>query len=227
MQMGGFVMKTEFIRVKEQLRTLTERAFRTGKRVWNGYGYYISLACLLTLFGTAAYLYRTGENAANAALPTETPAVAVFSRGIATAEPTPAPTPYLPMFTMPVNGDITQAYSTDALIWNETLGQWRVHNGIDIAANAGTAVCASESGVVTGSYEDDMYGIVIEITHEDGWVSRYCSLEAISVDDIGATVEKGEIIGSIGSSAAIESGDGAHLHFEILKNGEYVEPEFE
>lgn len=90
-------MKNEFDRLKGILKSFLERAMPAVKRVWSAYGYYISLACLLTLFGTAAYLYRTDDHDEYEFIqPEETSAVAVLARSVATPEPKPAPTPYSP-----------------------------------------------------------------------------------------------------------------------------------
>ena len=221
-------MKEVFERINVILKLLAERAVPACKRVWAAYGYYISLACLLLLFGTAAYLYRTDDHSEYEPIqPPANSAIAVLAQSVSTPEPTPAPTPYSPAFIAPANGEIIAEYSPDDLTWNETLGQWRVHSGVDISASAGSAVYASESGVVSGSYKDDLFGNTIEITHDDGWVTRYCSLETLNLVSIGMSVEKGDIISSVGSSALIESSSGPHLHFEIIKNGEYVLPEYE
>ena len=122
---------------------------------------------------------------------------------------------------------MAKEFSANELIWNETLGQWIVHNGIDISTNAGAVVCASEDGVITAAYEDDLFGNTIEITHDSSWISRYCSLETLQLAEIGKTVYKGDVISSAGTSAICESSQGAHVHFELLKNGEYVAPFFE
>lgn len=221
-------MKEVFERLKGILKSFAERAIPVVKRVWASYGYYISLACLLLLFGTAAYLYRTDDHSEYEFLqPEDTSAIAVLAQSVPAPAATPAPTPYSPAFIAPANGEISAGYSPDELVWNETLGQWRVHSGVDIAASAGSAVYASENGVVSGAYKDDLFGNTIELTHDDGWVTRYCSLETLNLVTIGMSVEKGDIISSVGSSAVIESSDGPHLHFEIIKNGEYVMPDYE
>lgn len=220
-------MKNSLERLKCILKSFVVRATPVVKRVWASYGYYISLACLLLLFGTAAYLYRTDTNGEHEFIqPEDASAIAVLAQSAPTLAPTPAPTPFSPAFIAPANGEISAEYSPDELVWNETLGQWRVHSGVDIATSAGSAVYASENGVVSGLYKDDLFGNTIEITHEGGWVTRYCSLETLNLVTIGMSVEKGDIISSIGSSAVIESSYGPHLHFEIIKNGEYVMPDY-
>jgi len=215
--------------ILDRISSAWKTALPIAKTIWKGYGYYIALACLITVFGITAYLYRNQntESAVTVAHMEEPEYAAAISMLSATPEPVPAPTPYAPAFIKPVSGDITTEFSPDELIWNETLGQWLTHNGIDIAAGAGTVVTASESGVISAAYEDTMLGSTIEIAHSDGWITRYCSLETLNLIEVGQQVGKGEIISSVGSSALCESTAGAHLHFELLKDGKYVNPEFE
>ena len=197
------------------------------RKIWADYGYYISLACLLALFGTTAYLYRSGRIFESRTVqPVETHSIAAMAYSVADPEPTPAPTPYAPSFIVPVDGEITAAFSPDELTWNDELGIWSVHNGIDIAAAHGTAVLASESGTVSALYNDAQFGNVIEITHEDGWLTRYCSLGTLNLLEAGMHVEQGDIISSVGSGAIADHTAEPHLHFEIMKDNIYQEPGF-
>ena len=220
-------MKQFFEKHWESIKNIWKILFPKAKKIWSGYGYYISLVCLLTIFGITAYMYRTRNESNNTVTDYKAPYTAAMARVAATAEPTPAPTPYSPAFIIPVSGEMVNEYSPEELVWNDTLGQWIVHNGIDFTANSGTAVSASEDGTVSAIYEDGLLGNVIEISHEDGWISRYCSLELLNLVETGQTVKKGDIISSVGCSAICESSMGPHLHFELLKNGMYIAPAFE
>lgn len=221
--MGNF-----FRNVPNWMKGARDRTFPAVKRVWSGYGYYISLALLVALFGIAAYFYKNGtpqeidtQNVV-AAEPT-TEALTVMAE--ATIAPTATPLPE-PVFMMPVVGEITKEYAPDSLTWNETLGQWRTHPGIDIAAINGAAVMASEDGIVLDVYEDDEYGYVIELGHAKGYVTRYCSLSTLELVEIGDTVVKGQVISSVGITALMEASDGPHLHFEMEYDGERILPVF-
>lgn len=201
------------------------------KRFWKGYGYYVSLACLLILFGTSAYIYRTNKPA-DAEIPMQITDISdsvMAMAAINTPEPTPLPEPeiWVPAFINPVENGICGKFTENELVWSDTLGHWAVHNGIDITASAGTAVTASESGTVSAIYEDDLYGNTIEITHSDGWVTRYCSLESIALPKAGIKVQKGDVIGSAGNSALCEIALGSHLHYEVMHNGILTEPCFD
>ena len=211
----------------ERVKKTWIQAKEIRKKIWDGYGYYITVACLLTLFGAAAYLYRTDRNNASIPVPPEEETVAALSPVEAEMPSEPEEAPERLRFAMPVLGEITGEYSPDALQWNQTLGQWRTHEGIDISAPTGTAVMASEKGVVLSAYEDDLYGLVIELGHDGGYVTRYCSLGTLELVSVGDEVARNQVISSVGSGALLESADPPHVHFELTLNGEPVEPQFE
>ena len=119
---------------------------------------------------------------------------------------------------------ISKNYSMDTVIYNLTLDQYMTHPGIDFEAPAGSGVKAAADGTITEIYTDDAYGITIEITHKDGYVSRYCNLSTDKLAEKGDTVKKGYVISSVGKSALYESMDSAHLHFELLKDGKPLNP---
>lgn len=131
------------------------------------------------------------------------------------------------MFISPMDKTAAKAvkkYSMDMVIYNLTLDQYMTHPGIDFEAPQGTAVKAAANGTVTDIYEDDAYGITIEITHSGGYISRYCNLETDKLCEKGDTVKQGQVISNVGKSALYESLDKPHLHFELLKNGKHCDP---
>lgn len=130
-------------------------------------------------------------------------------------------------FINPVKSDaafVTNEFSIDKLIYSVTLDQYMTHCGLDIEAPEDTQVVAAASGTVTAVYEDDRYGLSVEITHENGLVTVYSNLSTNEMVETGDSVEQGKIIGGVGSSALFESLEPAHLHFEIRKDGAYVNP---
>jgi len=123
---------------------------------------------------------------------------------------------------MPLSGEVTRKFSK-TLVYNERTGDWRAHWGIDIAAKKTELVCAAEDGVIAGAYEDPLYGKTIEIDHGE-YRTVYKNLSTLVMVEEGESIYKGDGISGVGDSAAFEKADGAHLHFEIIKNGENIDP---
>lgn len=130
-------------------------------------------------------------------------------------------------FINPVNSEkahITNPYSMNKLIYSVTLDQYMTHCGIDIEAPEDSQVLAIAQGTVTSIYEDDRYGTSIEITHSGNLVSVYSNLSTSEMVEVGDTVTQGQIIGGVGSTGLFESLEPSHLHFELIKDGAYVNP---
>ena len=100
-------------------------------------------------------------------------------------------------------------------------GEQKSHTGLDIAANQGTTVYASDGGTVTMAGWNSGYGNCIMIDHGNGYVTLYGHLNYIGVTN-GQSVSQGSVIGQVGSTGA---STGPHLHFEVLKNGSRIDPE--
>jgi len=97
----------------------------------------------------------------------------------------------------------------------------KMHKGIDIAAPTGTKVYAAGSGkVLKITSSDDGYGNCIVIEHGYGFVSRYAHLSSFKIKE-GDEVKKGDLIGLVGSTGR---STGPHLHYEIEKDGEKIDP---
>lgn len=99
-------------------------------------------------------------------------------------------------------------------------GQPAWHAGIDFAGSQGSDVVAVASGVVVFSDRRDGYGKMVEIHHGNGISSRYGHHEKLLVE-VGEVVNKGDVIGLMGSSGR---STGPHVHFEVLRNGENIDP---
>ncbi len=125
----------------------------------------------------------------------------------------------------PLSGATQKPYSMDALLYSETMADWRVHDGIDIAATAGEQVLAAKAGTVTAVYTDDFYGTTVEISHDDGWVTVYSNLTETALVSAGDAVAAGTVIGAVGDTAIAECAEDPHLHFEVWHNGTLADPE--
>ena len=96
----------------------------------------------------------------------------------------------------------------------------KIHNGIDIKAVTGAAVMSSVDGTVTYAGRNGGYGNFIEVRRRDGLTVRYAYLNKINTA-VGNNVKMGDKIGEVGSTGV---STGSHLHFEVLKDGNSVNP---
>ena len=94
------------------------------------------------------------------------------------------------------------------------------HPGLDFAGAAGTRVLAAADGVVSHAGPDGGYGRLVEITHGNGYVTRYAHNAKLLVQR-GETVKRGDPIALMGSTGR---STGTHLHFEVLRDGHSVDP---
>ena len=116
-------------------------------------------------------------------------------------------------------------YAMDCLCYNPTTRDWRTHNGMDFAAEAGTPVVAAADGTVYTIYQDETMGTTVVIRHEDGYVTTYSSLSTDVQVSVGQAVELGQTIGTVGTTALLETALGDHVHFSVTCNGQNVDPE--
>lgn len=97
----------------------------------------------------------------------------------------------------------------------------RQHKGIDLAADEGTPILASDNGIVSFCGPCDGYGNLIILDHQNGYTTYYAHCSALYAI-VGSTPKKGETIGAVGSTG---NSTGPHLHFEIRKDGEAQNPQ--
>ena len=137
------------------------------------------------------------------------------------SEPASSIAPVTPStFVMPVPGKVIKPYGSS--LYSMTFGDWRAHNGVDLSAAKGSTVQAVGDGTVTDTYEDDMLGYVVVITHGDLEV-RYCGLGNNPSVKKGETVKGGQVIGAI-NVVPSEIVEESHLHLEVRRGGELTEP---
>lgn len=131
--------------------------------------------------------------------------------------------PYSGSFALPMGTDIIKDYSGGEMVFSKTMGDWRVHNGVDFSGSAGNEVVAVADGKITKVYDDSFWGTIVEIDHGNGMTAKYCGMKKGSCLSEGSEVEMREKIGSLGH-IPVEIGEEDHLHLEILIDGEYVDP---
>lgn len=130
---------------------------------------------------------------------------------------------YIPEFIPPVKGEVLKDFSDNVLLYNKTMDDWRIHTGIDILCPYGTEVLSCEKGTVTDVGYDMLFGNYVEVTLND-FVLRYTSLETGITHSVGDEINKGDVVGYLSDSCISEVCDMPHLHFEMKKSGEYVNP---
>lgn len=130
-----------------------------------------------------------------------------------------------PTFVSPIeSSDIFREYAKDNLVYSETLKEWITHLGIDIKAEKATVVKASADGTVKSIKNDPRYGLTIIIEHSKGYQTLYANLLTTEFVSEGEKVKSGQTIGTVGDTAVYEIVDEPHLHFEIIKDNENVNP---
>ena len=210
-----------------------------------GKGYYIALILCATAIGISGYMYYRNANetanqpqepvseAVDVTQPQEDVAVVVIQpqpvqgkEDDTATEPATIPTqPKARLKTgMPVAGQTVSAYAMDCLSYNETTRDWRVHNGVDIAAEEGAEVCAAADGTVYTTYEDDSMGMTVVIRHDGGYTTSYSSLAEELRVSAGDSVKLGQAIGCVGSTALVETAVGPHVHFSVTYRDEQMDP---
>jgi murein DD-endopeptidase MepM/ murein hydrolase activator NlpD len=118
----------------------------------------------------------------------------------------------------PTKGYVSSTFSPAR--WHPILDRPRPHTGIDIVAPRGTPVVASAHGRVSAVGHQGDYGLLVDIDHGYGIVTRYAHLSKAAVK-VGQTVERGAPIGNVGQSGLAA---GPHLHYEVLVNGRPANP---
>ena len=215
-------------------------------------GFYVTLAVCLLVAGISGYflLVNREEPPAEAETPvmdtaTEAPApvvevveepevIEVISPASKVTEITSMPevavdnTPVTAeaprIIVSPLKGEVLTAFSVDQLVYNPTLEDWRIHDGLDISAEKGTSVLAASSGTVLSVEDDALMGTTVTLEHDGGYQTTYASLQAAPAVEVGDSVSAGQIIGAVGTAPA-EAAQGPHLHFSVEKDGDAVDPE--
>ena len=196
-----------------------------------GKGYYIALVLCAVAIGISGYLYY--HNTSNPSLEDPNATIDAMNPDTTNAtvptnstSPKPTQPTKKPMKTgKPVSGEVIMDYAMDCLCYNPTTRDWRTHNGMDFAAEAGTEVLAAADGMVYTIYNDESMGTTVVIRHEDGYVTTYSSLTADISVQVGQEVELGTPIGYVGTTALVETVLGDHVHFSVSQNGNPIDPE--
>lgn len=197
----------------------------------SGKGYYIALGLCAAAIGISGFLYYRNAGKTPPVSSGNEETLGNHQAVIATGPdgsviPDSGETPKISLQTVsPLQGQTVAVYAMDSLTYNQTTRDWRVHNGVDIAAEAGSEVCAAAAGEVYSVYEDEAMGMTVVLRHEGGYTTRYASLDKTVSVKPGDAVTMGQAIGTVGNTALMESAIGDHLHFAVTCDGEPVNPD--
>ena len=137
--------------------------------------------------------------------------------------PVEAAAQLLPQVVSPLDGTTVTVFSMSELLYDETMADWRTHEGLDIQAAEGDAVKTAAAGEVTSVTQDVLMGTTVCITHSGGYVTKYSSLQENPPISQGQQLAAGDIVGYVGTAAA-EASMGPHLHFSVEKDGTLIDP---
>ncbi|GAA0125864.1 MULTISPECIES: M23 family metallopeptidase [Clostridium] len=123
----------------------------------------------------------------------------------------------------PVDGSLARSYTEDPVYMSSTK-DYRPHFGIDVKVEEGTPVVAMMNGVIK-NVDTSSEGTYVEIDHQNGIVSRYSNLQEKVAVKKGDSVKGSQEIGKVGNTTTFAYEEyGSHLHFEVLKDGENIDP---
>lgn len=143
------------------------------------------------------------------------------SRTSPTPSPTEAPSAWLAPLADTV---VLRPFSTESMVRSDLTGVWHVHDGVDLAAPAGTAIRAMADGIVTAAGQDKLQGAWLLIDHNEGFAALYAGMALCNGYIEGDKVFGGDTIGYCGAGPMEESDIGPHLHLHVEKNGVAIDP---
>lgn len=125
---------------------------------------------------------------------------------------------------IPVFGNISTDYSDTELIYSKTIDSWITHSGLDLKAEEGSPVRAALDGTVAELSNDAQWGLTIVLDHGDGVLTKYSNLSTLDLLSVGQEVKKGDVISGVGKTALCEIAEEAHLHFELIRDEQNIDP---
>lgn len=199
---------------------------------------YIALALCVVAAGVTGYLLTNREtpnqqaSANQPVVDVKPPVVTPVTPDLPVQEepqedeepPVEAVAELLPQVVSPLDGTTVTVFSMSELLYDETMADWRTHNGIDIQASEGDSVRTAAGGTVLSVKDDELMGTTVVIQHGGGYTTQYSCLQKDPPVQEGDQVAAGDVIGLVGSTASAEGSMGPHLHFSVSKDGQVIDP---
>jgi murein DD-endopeptidase MepM/ murein hydrolase activator NlpD len=132
----------------------------------------------------------------------------------------------VPDMALPVVGPISKGYDSTLQVYSTTMGDYRIHLGLDMNTEAAAPVVAAADGVISQIWDDPMMGKCVAISHSGDAYTIYKNLDPTLPEGtaVGCAVKAGDTIGNVGQSAVLELAEEPHLHFEMTVGGLSVDP---
>ncbi len=200
-------------------------------------GFYIVLAvCVLVIVASAFYTFSLRDQAENTTQWQQIDTVEaggtqdaqtlqqalVESQQTSSAVQVPSESDFV--FALPVDGIVDRLFSDTNPQFFAQSNAWQLHLGVDLQVDYGTIVSACASGEVVAVWEDNQKGLCIRIAHDQGYESVYAGLSDASYVRAGDEVMVGQTIGHSGNGVLDESDAEPHLHLEVYRNGQAIDP---
>ena len=148
----------------------------------------------------------------------------IASQGAESAEPMTLPTLSPFSFLQPVAGFVARPFSQEVPQYFAHSSTWQTHPALDLEADYGTVVSACAAGTVTGISDDSPLGLTVVVEHADGYESLYAGLSNAAYVRLGDAVAAGQTIGHLGNGVLFEADAKPHLHLEVRRDGELIDP---
>ena len=211
---------------------MSEKYFKRGA----GKSYYLALVLCAAAIGITSFVYyrntnrEAGTDVLEATAPHQEDVAVIATQPKAATPEHAASQPTVPAekkalkTAAPLEGQEIFGYAMEVLSYNQTTRDWRTHNGVDIGAEAGAQVMAAADGEVYTVYEDETLGYTVVIRHEGGYTTHYSSLGEDVRVRAGDVVKMGDVIGTVGETALVETVLGPHVHFSVTYQDVPVDP---
>ncbi|MBQ7164499.1 MAG: M23 family metallopeptidase [Clostridia bacterium] len=175
---------------------------------------------------SASEITSSGDEKTNAGTGNETSDASSENKNDENEKPDDKPTINRITFIMPCeNAEVSKGYTSDTVVFNSTLGAYMGHMGIDFSAEEGAKVYCVYDGIVESVTTSYLNGTTVTVNHGNNLKTVYNSIVADESLYEGARISQGDVIGTVSANNLQEYKDGAHLHFEVIKNGSKIDPE--